>query len=47
MTGFVGYAEKNGRKLAFAAMCINRKVWYVKSATVARKAVEHFFRETG
>ena len=44
---FVGYAEKNGRKLAFAAMCINRKVWYVKSATVARKAVEHFFRETG
>ena len=44
---FVGYAEKNGRKLAFAAMCINREVWYVKSATVARKAVEHFFRETG
>ena len=44
---FVGYAEKNGRKLAFAAMCINRKVWYVKSATVARKAIEHFFRETG
>ena len=44
---FVGYAEKNGRKLAFAAMCINREVWYVKSATVARKAIEYFFRETG
>ena len=44
---FVGYAEKNGRKLAFATMCINRDFWYVKSAFVARKAIEHFFRDNG
>jgi peptidoglycan glycosyltransferase len=43
---FVGYAQKNGRKLAFAAMCINEEFWYVKSAYVARKAIEHFFSES-
>ena len=40
---FVGYAQKDGRKIAFAAMCINEEFWYVKSAYVARKAIEHFF----
>ncbi len=40
---FVGYAQKDGRKLAFAVMCINKEFWYVKSAYVARKAIEHFF----
>ena len=44
---FVGYATKDGRKLAFAVMCINREFWYVKSAYVARKAVEYFFRDSG
>jgi|TARA_B100000315_G_scaffold79150_3_gene72512 cell division protein FtsI/penicillin-binding protein 2 len=44
---FVGYAQKDGRKLAFAAMCINEEFWYVKSAYVARKAIEHFFRRQG
>ena len=44
---FVGYAQKNGRNLAFAAMCINEEFWYVKSAYVARKAIEHFFSESG
>ncbi len=43
---FVGYAQKNGRNLAFAAMCINEEFWYVKSAYVARKAIEHFFSES-
>jgi len=40
---FIGYAQKDGRKIAFAAMCINEEFWYVKSAYVARKAIEHFF----
>ena len=44
---FVGYAQKDGRKLAFAAMCINEEFWYVKSAYVARKAIEHFFGRQG
>ena len=44
---FVGYATKDGRKLAFAAMCINKDFWYVKSAYVARRAIEYFFRDSG
>ena len=44
---FVGYAAKDGRKLAFATMCINEEFWYVKSAYVARKAIEYFFRGSG
>lgn len=40
---FVGYAKNDGRKIAFATLCINVDYWYVKSAYVARKALEHFF----
>ena len=40
---FIGFAELNGRKISFAAMCINREFWYVKSAFVARSAIENFF----
>ena len=40
---FIGYAQKDRRKIAFAAMCINEEFWYVKSAYVARKAIQHFF----
>ncbi len=42
---FVGYAHRNDRKLAFAALCINKEKWHVKSAYVARKAIEHYFSE--
>lgn len=44
---FVGYAARGDRKLAFAALCINKEFWYVKSAYVARKAIEHYFQKTG
>ena len=40
---FVGYAHRGGKKMAFAALCINREYWYVKSAYVARKAIEQYF----
>ncbi|MDP6947614.1 MAG: penicillin-binding transpeptidase domain-containing protein [Arenicellales bacterium] len=40
---FVGYATAGPKKLAYAALCINRDFWYVKSAFIARKAIEHYF----
>ena len=40
---FVGYARRGDRKLAYAVLCINKEKWYVKSAYVARKAIEHYF----
>ena len=40
---FVGYAHRGQKKLAFASLCINREYWHVKSAYVARKAIEHYF----
>ena len=40
---FVGYAQRGDRKLAYAALCINQEKWRVKSAHVARKAIEHYF----
>ncbi len=40
---FVGYAHRGEKKLAFASLCINREYWHVKSAFVARKAIEHYF----
>ena len=40
---FVGYAYRGEKKLAFASLCINREYWHVKSAFVARKAIEHYF----
>ena len=42
---FVGYARRGDRKLAYAVLCINKEKWYVKSAYVARKAIEHYFSD--
>ena len=42
---FVGYAQRGDRKLAYAALCINQEKWRVKSAHVARKAIEHYFTD--
>ncbi|HIC21759.1 MAG TPA: hypothetical protein EYO66_08085 [Gammaproteobacteria bacterium] len=42
---FVGYAKRGDRKLAYAVLCINKEKWYVKSAYVARIAIEHYFSE--
>ncbi len=43
---FVGFAEKDGQKIAFAVLCINKKKWYVKSAQFAREMLEFYFRDT-
>lgn len=42
---FVGYAEKGGRKVAYASLIINKEKWYVRSAYVARQFIYHYFTE--
>lgn len=42
---FVGYAEKNNRKVAYASLIINKEKWYVRSAYVARQFIYNFFSE--
>lgn len=40
---FVGYANKNGRKVAYASLIINKEKWYVRSAYVARQFVYSYY----
>ena len=40
---FVGFAEKNGRKIAYASLIVNVDKWYVRSAYVARQFIYHYF----
>jgi len=40
---FVGYAEKDGRRVAYASLIINKEKWYVRSAYVARQFIYHYF----
>lgn len=42
---FVGYAQKDGRKIAYASLIINKEKWYVRSAYVARQFIYHYFSE--
>jgi len=42
---FVGYAQKDGRKIAYASLIINKEKWYVRSAYVARQFIYHYFTE--
>ncbi len=44
---FVGYASDGTRKIAFAALCINKEYWYVKSAYLARRLIENYFDPAG
>ncbi|RTZ61155.1 MAG: hypothetical protein DSZ32_02380 [Gammaproteobacteria bacterium] len=37
---FIGYAERNGKKIAYASVTVNKEKWTVKSHYVARKVVE-------
>lgn len=41
---FAGFAERGDRRIAFAALCINKEKWYVKSAHLARELIEHHFQ---
>ncbi|RBP49847.1 penicillin binding protein [Arenicella xantha] len=42
---FVGYAEKDGRRVAYASLIVNKEKWYVRSAYVARQFIYHYFTE--
>lgn len=42
---FVGYAEKDGRKVAYASLIVNVEKWYVRSAYVARQFIYHYFMD--
>lgn len=42
---FVGYAEKDGKRIAYASLIINKEKWYVRSAYVARQFIYHYFSE--
>ncbi len=37
---FIGYAEKNGKKIAYASVTVNKEKWTVKSHYVARRVVQ-------
>ena len=41
---FVGFGEMGERKIVYAALCINKKRWYVKSTRLAREMLEFYFR---
>ena len=41
---FVGFAENGERRIAFAALCINKEKWYVKSTRLARELLEFYFQ---
>ena len=40
---FIGYAERGDQRIAFAALTIHKQFWKVKSAYLARLAVENYF----
>jgi len=40
---FVGYAIKNGKRVAYASLIINKEKWFVRSAYVARQFIYHYF----
>lgn len=40
---FVGYAEKDGRRVAYASLIVNKEKWYVRSAYVARQFIYNYF----
>ena len=42
---FVGYGDNGKKRVAFAALTVNKKYWTVKSSYVARKFLEEYYRE--
>jgi len=41
---FIGYADSGTKKIAFAVLTIHKKQWRVKSAYLARLAIESYFK---
>lgn len=44
---FVGYAIKNNRRLAIAAITVNKEYWTVKSAYLAQEIFRKYFKDEG
>lgn len=42
---FIGYGERDSRKIAYAMLSINKEKWYVKSSKFAREALEFYFKQ--
>jgi peptidoglycan glycosyltransferase len=42
---FVGFAQNHGRKIAISVLTMHKKYWTVKSAYLARRAIETAFNE--
>jgi peptidoglycan glycosyltransferase len=42
---FVGFAQNHGRKIAVSVLTVNKKYWTVKSAYLARRAIETAFSQ--
>ena len=42
---FIGYGERDSRKIAYAMLSINKEKWYVKSAIFASEALEYYFKQ--
>lgn len=40
---FVGFGQLGERKIAYAALCINKEKWYVKSHRLARELLDFYF----
>jgi len=40
---FVGFAEADNQRIAFASLTIHEKYWRVKSSRIARNAIEEYF----
>lgn len=43
---FVGFADKQNRKIAYAMLCINKEKWYVKSARFVRDMLHYYYQST-
>jgi len=41
---FVGFAEKDGERIAYASLIINKEKWYVKSSRVAFEVLNGYYK---
>lgn len=42
---FVGFGERNGQRIAYASLIVNKDKWYVRSSQVAFEVMNYFFKK--
>lgn len=42
---FVGFGERDGKRIAYASLIINKEKWYVRSSQVAFEVLNYFFKQ--